>query len=559
MIPTIAPPSLREFLLLSPSILLGLWGLIVLVVDLSILRKSPGPARARSLGSLSLLGVALAFGSMFAVGSSGVGTGQEELLFQGTLLGGPLIDRITELLLILLAMVIGLSMALDFTEYWGEYYALLLWSAVGMILLASSEELLTLFLTLELMTIALYLITAFEKNRKRSAEAGLKYFIYGSVSSALFLFGLSLIYGLTGSTRLETIGLLLRNGDQAAGLGNNVAGFVAVLLILVGFGFKIAAVPFHQWAPDVYEGAPAPVAAWIATGSKIASFIALLKVFVQALGPWASQPVELTSPGWISIIALIAALTMTYGNFAALGQKNLKRMLAYSSIAHSGYMLVGVLACVVAQDGKAAGTVLFYLFIYSFSNIGAFALAVWLVRDKGTDEINDLNGLAARWPILAVSILLLMLSLIGMPVLAGFWGKLYMFMEAINRSDKNNRLTFLWLVALGLMNSVVSAFYYVRVLRAMFLRAPSGEPLSNPPFAVRFSILVSTAIVLVFSVFPTPLVDESMKLADSRSFSIGGVKGFRSSVYAGPPIKDKLRLPAGPSLQLVPQPKATAK
>src|SRR5208282_3845679 len=239
--------------------------------------------------------------------------------------------------------------------------ALVTWATVGMMLLAASEELVTLFLTLETMTICLYLTTAFEKTRRRSAEGGLKYFVYGSVSSALFLFGLSLLYGLTGTTQFEAIRAAMASTGPA-GLSGKVAGATALLLMLVGFGFKIAAVPFHQWAPDAYEGAPAPVTALIATGSKLASFVALMKVFLHALQPWSHPSNELLGPGWLGVIAIVSAATMTYGNFAALAQRNFKRMLAYSSIANAGYMLVGVAAASVSTRGaEAAGSVLFYL------------------------------------------------------------------------------------------------------------------------------------------------------------------------------------------------------
>ncbi len=226
---------------------------------------------------------------------------------------------------------------LDFTEDWGEYYALLFWATVGMMLLTAAEELLTLFLTLETMTIGLYLCTAMEKTRRRSAEGALKYFVYGSVSSAIFLFGLSLLYGISGSTQLSSIrqAIFPEGGGDVTGLKGNLAGATAVLLMLVGFGFKVAAVPFHQWAPDAYEGAPAPVTAWIATGSKMASFVALMKVLLTALAPWSSAVAAASSPGWIGIVVVLSAVTMTYGNFAALAQRNFKRMLAYSSIAHA--------------------------------------------------------------------------------------------------------------------------------------------------------------------------------------------------------------------------------
>jgi NADH-quinone oxidoreductase subunit N len=434
-----------------------------------------------------------------------------QTLFFGTLAGNVQVAYFNVLYTGLLLLVFWLSTAWSFTEEWGEYFALMFWATVGMMLLTASEELVTLFITLETMTICLYLSTAMEKSRRRSAEGGLKYFVYGSVSSALFLFGLSMLYGLTGTTYFEGIRQVLRSipvgpfVDRAnvadTGLAGNVAGATAVLLMLVGFGFKVAAFPFHQWAPDAYEGAPAPVTAWIATGSKLASFVAMMKVFLHALVPWSNPSSNIVGPGWLGIIAVVAALTMTYGNFAALAQRNLKRMLAYSSIAHAGYILVGVAtASVAADNSKAAGAVLYYLLVYAFANVGAFAVAAWLVRDKKTDDIDDLNGLGFQDPLLAGSILILMLSLIGIPPLAGFFGKLYVFMEALDQRNPAHSGTLIWLVALGLFNSVVSAFYYVRVLKAMYLREPGARRLSPASPSISLPILLGAGLMIVAGV-----------------------------------------------------------
>jgi NADH-quinone oxidoreductase subunit N len=551
-VPNLQP---RDFLYLAPEIILATWGLLVLIADFGFLRRWPGPRRNQVLGWLTIAGAVAAAASLYVElptlrfkSASPGASSQAEIrkdgpatpavqaetsggllartaiedrdprLFFGTISGDDLTRVMNYVVLALMALVVGLSMSWNFTEHWGEYYALMIWAAVGMMLLIASEELLVLFLTLEMMTLCLYMMTAFEKDRRRSAEGGLKYFVYGSVSSALFLFGLSLLYGLTGSTRLDAIAMVLQPpGMAVGGLEGNVAGALAVLLILVGFGFKLAAVPFHQWAPDAYEGAPAPVTAWIASGSKLASVIAMMKVLIVGLQPWsrlmspqgAGSP---DTPGWVGIVAVIAAASMTFGNFAALAQRNLKRMLAYSSIAHAGYILVGVIAAAVAIDPNgarlkdSAGSVLFYLVVYSFTTVGAFALAVWLIRDKQSDEIEDLNGLGARSPLLAVCIVLLMLSLIGMPPLAGFFGKLYMFMEAL-RTGERDRLTLTWLVALGLINSVVSAFYYVRVLKAMFLRPEQGRLMTEPPAGIRWSIIAATVVAVGFGIFPAPLLD----------------------------------------------------
>ncbi|MGE3818198.1 MAG: NADH-quinone oxidoreductase subunit N [Isosphaeraceae bacterium] len=513
-----------DFFSIAPEISLAVWGLLVLMADVLSYRHRPPGERSQKVARLAMTGALVSFG--LAILQLGVrfdvfGLQQtlnfaridylsdpDPYLFFGTLSSDLLSELFKLLLTGMLTLVIWFSPTWTFTEDWGEYYALMFWATVGMTLLIASEEFLTLFLTLETMTICLYLATAFDDTRRRSSEGALKYFVYGSVSSALFLFGLSMLYGLTGSTQFFAIRQALEPlSGRSAGLAGNVAGATAVLLILVGFGFKVAAVPFHMWAPDAYEGAPAPVTAWIATGSKVASFIALMKVLLNALGPWAAGQESFLSPGWIGVVAILSAASMTYGNLAALAQTNLKRMLAYSSIAHAGYMMVGVVAAGVSvKNAESAGAVLFYLLAYSFANLGAFALAAWLARDKGTDQISDLNGMAYKYPLLASSVLLLMLSLIGLPPLAGFFGKLYMFMEALDER-REGRLTLIWLVAIGLLNSVISAFYYVRVLKAMFLRDPVGSAMGEPPTSVAGTILLGTVVTIALGVSPAPVMN----------------------------------------------------
>jgi NADH-quinone oxidoreductase subunit N len=516
----------RDVFFIAPEIVLTVWGLVILLVDLGLARRLTPLGRRQTVGLLALAGVVIALAVAVFVcfvplmvraypqddspwlSAQAVKYLNEAdpVIFFGTLAGDVQTAFFNILYIVLLGLIVGLSMSWSFTEEWGEYLALMFWATVGMMLLTASEELVTLFLTLETMTICLYLSTALEKKKQRSAEGALKYFVYGSVSSALFLFGLSYIYGMTGTTSFEGIRSLLA-GSGSSGLADNVAGGTAILLLLVGFGFKIAAVPFHQWAPDAYEGAPAPVTAWIATGSKLASFVALMKVFLHGLLPWSSPTTSIMGPGWIGIIAIISAVTMTYGNFAALAQKNFKRMLAYSSIAHAGYILVGVAAVSISMKGaSAAGSVLYYLIVYAFANVGAFAVAAWLARDLESDDIDDLNGLGYQEPLLATCILILMLSLIGIPPLAGFFGKLYVFMEALNQTEESQKVTLMWLVALGLMNSVVSAFYYVRVLKAMFLREPGARRLASPDRGIYLPIVLGTVVVTVFGIMPGSLM-----------------------------------------------------
>ncbi len=376
-----------------------------------------------------------------------------------------------------------------------------------MMLLVAARELLVLFLGLETMALCLYLLTAFEKGRARSAEGGLKYFVFGSVSSALFLFGLSLIYAQTGSTRFPAIAEALRTGRA---LGGDVAGATALVLVLVGLGFKLSVVPFHQWAPDAYEGAPAPVGAWVATGSKVASVAALLNLLRLALGPWAGGPGDpWWSPGWVGLLAVVSAATMTVGNLAALGQRNFKRLLGYSSIAQAGYLLVGVLAAGVSTQGSAAaGATYYYLIAYAAGTLGAFAAATWLARDLDADEVDDLNGLASRSPLLATCLAILLLSLIGIPPLAGFVGKLAMFAEALDLS-RTRRAPLAWLVGVGLLNTVVSAVYYVRVLRALFFRSPkAGATLRTAPLGVWVPLLACTALVVGLGLRAGPALDD---------------------------------------------------
>ena len=504
-VPPLTFPDPSDF---APQILLAAWGLLVLIADIGPLRHASDRFRRAFLGGLTLGGGLVAL--LLIAAPELVGghlRGGATTIASGSIAVGPLVDRLNGILIALMLGVVALSTAWDFTARWGEYYALILWSAVGMMLLVAAQELLILFLGLETMTLCLYMATAFEKGRARSAEAGLKYFVYGSVSSALFLFGLSLLYGLAGSTRFEAIATALRLGDGA--LRGDVAGATALVLILVGFGFKLSAVPFHQWAPDAYEGGPAPVAAWVATGSKIASVAALLNLLRIALAPWAGGPAAPWSPGWVGLLAAIASASMTVGNLAALAQKNFKRLLAYSSIAQGGYILVGVLAAGASTRGaSAAGATYYYLVAYACGTLGAFAAATWLARDLGADDVDDLDGLGARSPLLASCLAVLLLSLIGLPPLAGFVGKLAMFAEALNL-EKTQGTPLAWLVGLGLLNTVISAVYYVRVIRAMFFRAPrASAPVRRAPAAVWVTILVCTAAVVGLGLRAGPVLDD---------------------------------------------------
>ena len=366
----------------------------------------------------------------------------------------------------------------------GEYYALVLFSTTGMLLLASAGDLIVVFLALELMSLSLYVLAGFFKTRLVSGEASMKYFLLGAFASSFLLYGIAMLYGATGSTNLDRIA-----GSPAARDGDPLY-LVGLALLLVGFGFKISTVPFHMWAPDVYEGAPTSVTALIATGSKAAAFAALIRVLVVALRG--------LQPDWTALLWSLAVVTMTLGNLAALAQANLKRMLAYSSIAHVGYMLVGL----VAGGASGAGAVLFYLLAYTFTTIGAFGvLALCQRAGEEAVEVGEYAGLARRNPVLAATLALFLLSLIGIPPLAGFVAKFYLFGAAVRGGH-------VWLAVIAVLNSAVAAYYYLRVLVYMYMREPeAGGAGYVPSFAGGLALAIALIGVVALGVMPAPFAD----------------------------------------------------
>jgi NADH-quinone oxidoreductase subunit N len=367
----------------------------------------------------------------------------------------------------------------------GEFYILLLLSAIGMMLMASAGDLIIVFLGLETMSIALYVLAGFFRTRIEAGEASMKYFLIGAFSSGFFLYGIALIFGATGTTNLDRIA-----NAVAAGAGHDPMLIIGLGLLLVGFGFKISSVPFHMWAPDVYEGAPTSVTAFIATGSKAAAFAALLRVLLTAVR---GAPID-----WTMLLWVLAALSMTLGNVVALAQQNLKRMLAYSSIAHVGYMLVGV----VAGGALGNGSVLFYLLVYTFTTAGAFG-AILLLERSGQEavKLEDFGGLAARHPLLAVALSIFLLSLTGIPPFAGFVGKFYLFGAAVKSG-------YVWLAVIGVLNSAAAAYYYLRLIVFMYMREPEGAPtVLAPSLSGALALVVALWGVVQLGVAPGPLFD----------------------------------------------------
>jgi len=368
----------------------------------------------------------------------------------------------------------------------GEFYILVLFSAVGMLLMASATDLIVIFLALEMMSLSLYVLAGFFRGRIEAGEASMKYFLLGAFASGFFLYGIALIFGATGSTNLDKIA-----GAVAAGAGRDPLLVIGAGLLLVGFGFKISSVPFHMWTSDVYEGAPTAITAFIATGSKAAAFAALLRVLLTVV-----RPAQLD---WSALLWVLAVLSMTVGNVIAIAQQNLKRMLAYSSIAHVGYMLVGV----VAGGMLGNGSVLFYLLVYTFTTGGAFGVILLLERDgREAVRLSDYGGLAARHPMMALALSVFLLSLIGIPPTAGFVGKFYLFGAAV-------RAGYVWLAVISVLNSAVAAYYYLRLIVYMYMLEPeAGAPtVAVPSFAGCLALVVALWGVVQLGVLPAPFLD----------------------------------------------------
>ncbi len=380
----------------------------------------------------------------------------------------------------------------------GEYFALLSAMTLGMTLMAGASHLLMMYLSLELTSLSSYLLTGFTRDADDSAEASLKYVIYGAVASGMMLYGISIVYGLTGSLDLYGINGVLASGDV-----NLPALVIAGVLITVGFGYKISAVPFHFWTPDVYEGAPVTITALLSVASKAAGFAMMIRFFkvtfvdVVMGAAYPSGWAILNGFEWNHLLAVMAVLTMTVGNLVALWQDNLKRLLAYSSIAHAGYMLLGVAA--LSSEGISA--VMIYFAVYLFMNLGAFYIVMLVANKTGSESIDAYSGLGAKSPFIGVAMTVFLLSLTGLPPTAGFVGKLYIFSALIGAK-------LIWLVVIGALNSVVSLYYYVRVLRAMFLKEPAAgsAPLTFSPAELALTLLLLIPTLLLGLYFG-PLVE----------------------------------------------------
>jgi NADH-quinone oxidoreductase subunit N len=399
----------------------------------------------------------------------------------------PLTERVQIALLILTMLTILISLGSTFTEHVSEYLALILLATVSTMFLVSTQNLLLIFLSLELLSLSLYVLTAFNKRSARSAEAALKYFLFGGISAAFLLFGFSLLYGLSNSTSLTSI------ASSIHGTLLDPLLIVAIVMVMVGLGFKVAAAPFHFWAPDVYQGAPAPSAAFIASGSKVAGFFILYQVMVIGLAGAAGSGVwRGYAPGWVPIVAIVAALSMVLGNLVAIVQTSVRRLLAYSAIAHAGYMLLGVLS----HTEQSLSALLYYAITYALTVLGAFGVVAVVEEETGGDELTNFAGLSRRAPIPSFCMLIFLLSLAGIPPLAGFFGKFYLFSSVLTSTP---RLGLLWLVVLAVAMSAVSLYYYLKVLKAIYVTEASNgaAPIRVPVLRQIVLCLIALSVVLL--------------------------------------------------------------
>ncbi|MBX6374257.1 MAG: NADH-quinone oxidoreductase subunit NuoN [Acetobacteraceae bacterium] len=398
--------------------------------------------------------------------------------------------------LILIGAALSLMLALDFNETDRdlarfEYPVLILFAALGMMLMVSANDLMTLYLGLEMQSLAAYVLAAFNRDSERSAEAGLKYFVLGALASGLLLYGLSLLYGFAGTTNFDRLADTL-TGEHAASLGL----VVGLVFVLAGLAFKISAVPFHMWTPDVYEGAPTPVTAFFASAPKLAAVVLLARVLLQPLGELGAQ--------WGQVVWLIAAGSMILGAFAAIGQRNIKRLMAYSSIGNIGYALIGLVAAASpdpAVRDEGVRSLLFYMAIYLLMTLGAFAvLAAMRRRGRPVEAIEDLAGLARSDVGMAIWMLVFMFAMAGVPPLAGFWSKLFVFRAAIEGG-------YVWLAVIGVVTSVVAAYYYLRIVRVMFFD-PLNEAgaLDVRPASLTVVMAATGLFTALFSIAPAPLL-----------------------------------------------------
>lgn len=511
--------NLRDLQLIAPELILTAIACVVLVMEVVL------PYRlSKWTAYFALVGIALALVSVGALFIGAGGTFRlsslQTLVTTDGFYGMVRIDGFALLFktifLIAAAFTVAISMRfLDIErEQHGEYYALVLFATVGMMFLGSGFDLISLYIALELMALTFYVLVAFTKRQRRSNEAGMKYFLLGAFSSGILLYGMSLLYGVAGSTNLEVIGQRVGEAiaaTSAASPGDAILGLRPMLLLAMialgaGLFFKISAVPFHMWAPDAYEGAPTSVTAFLSTGSKAASFALFARIFFVALGPMQID--------WAPLLGIVAALTIVVGNWAAITQENSKRLLAYSSISNAGYLLFAI----IANNTYGNIGLVIYLLVYTLMNMGAFGIVISL-RRRGIigDNVDDMTGLAQKAPGMAAMMGIFMLSLGGLPGTGGFIGKYFLLWGLLHRGDTDHKSWYYWLAGWAVINLVVSFYYYIRFIRVMYLgdRIADQEPLSMSP-ALRVALVAALVGILFIGIYPQPFIALAQKLMPAQ-------------------------------------------
>jgi NADH-quinone oxidoreductase subunit N len=481
---TVSSFDLASLITILPEILLLLLAAVIMVVDVFLPQE-----RKKALGVINAVGL------IIILGAAVLWRPETELA-----LGGMIRSDLTALLfhvmfIVAAAIVSLISIDFDHLRQDGEYYALVTIAALGLGLMASSNDLIMLYVAMELTSITQYLLVGYLRDTPRSSEAGMKYFLFGAVTSTVMLYGLSLLYGFTGQTNFSAVAAGLAGMDGPPVL-------VTIMLIAVGFGFKVAAVPFHFWTPDVYEGAPTSITAYISVASKAAGFAVLVRVFNVIF------PVPYQHSEWVNLVETLSIVTMSLGNVLAIPQQNIKRMLAYSSIAQAGYVLIGVASA--SRLGIAAAV--FYLGAYVLTNLAAFTIVILVSNKTGGDAIKDFAGLGRRSPYLSVLMLLALLSLAGVPPLAGFFGKFYVFQAAVGAG-------LVRLAIIGVLNAIVGLYYYLTVVKVMFVeRCERPEDEEDPvvvPTASRWALGVTIFGMLFLGIYATPWYDLAAKAAEA--------------------------------------------
>jgi len=466
--------------LFAPELSLAAFAIAVILLDLFISQK-------KLLVGVSIAGLIVSAGFTIALWG-----GEPQAIFNNMLVVDNFALFFKLLFLGITALVIlsSVDYVSKFAHFQGEYYALVLLAALGMMLMAATTELISIYVALELTSISFYVLVGFLKDSK-SSEASLKYLLLGAVASAVLLYGMALIFGVTGNTQLGEIAQVILTMSWQTIL-TTPALILGIVLLIAGFSFKIAAVPFHMWVPDVYEGAPTPITAYLSVGSKAAGFAIILRVFYSVF----SFP-DWLSLDWGLIFAVLSAITMTLGNVVAIPQTNIKRMLGYSSIAQAGYLMVGlaVVGLSPATDILGRSGLLFFLVSYAFTNLGAFIAIIAISGKLDSDLIEDYSGMGKRAPLLALALSLCLISLIGLPPAAGFMAKFYIFSAAIHHH-------LLWLVIIAVINSVISAYYYLRVMKIMWLGEPVSEERVPSFWALRLALAISCLGVLLLGIIP---------------------------------------------------------